>query len=224
MQLTSLYNNINQQGMTAIRNHQEQLDRNLLNPDKDMRRGLTLTASLPAHVSRNIMFCLQKLAAIEPNQYFYPPADLHITIIDLIAASSDFLLSTFEEEKYKNVVGQIISQIGPIHWRLAGMITSSGALLVKGYYSAELSTLRNTLRKELPLYDLLLKERYPTISGHVTVARYTSPIQQADRFLKTLEGFKSINFGQFTTSSLDLVVHDWYNHKSRLISILSLGS
>lgn len=59
MQLTSLYNNINQQGMTAIRNHQEQLDRNLLNPDKDMRRGLTLTASLPAHVSRNIMFCLQ---------------------------------------------------------------------------------------------------------------------------------------------------------------------
>lgn len=99
MQLTTLYNNINQQGMSAIRNHQEQLDSNLLNPDKDMRRGLTLTASLSAHVSRNIMFCLQKLAAIEPNQYFYPPADLHITIIDLIAASSDFSLSTFEEEK-----------------------------------------------------------------------------------------------------------------------------
>lgn len=173
MQLATLYNNINQQGMSAIRNHQEQLDSNLLDPDKDMRRGLTLTASLPAHVSRNIMFCLQKLAAIEPNQYFYPPADLHITIIDLIAASSNFSLSTFEEEKYKNVVGQIISQIEPIHWQLAGMITSSGALLVKGYYSAELSTLRNQLRQELPLHNLLLKERYPTISGHVTVARYT---------------------------------------------------
>ncbi len=26
MQLTTLYNNINQQGMSAIRNHQEQLD------------------------------------------------------------------------------------------------------------------------------------------------------------------------------------------------------
>ena len=217
MQLTTLYNNINQQGMSPIRNHQEQLDSNLLNPDKDMRRGLTLTASLSAHVSRNIMFCLQKLAAIEPNQYFYPPTDLHITIIDLIAASSDFSLSTFEEEKYKNVVG-------PIHWQLAGMITSSGALLVKGYYSAELSTLRNALRKELPLHDLLLKERYPTISGHVTVARYTSPIQQVDCFLKTLEEFKSINFGQVTTSSLDLVVHDWYNHNSRLISKMSLGS
>lgn len=37
MQLTTLYNNINQQGMLAIRNHQEKLDRNLLNPDKDMR-------------------------------------------------------------------------------------------------------------------------------------------------------------------------------------------
>ena len=150
MQLTTLYNNINQQGMSAIRNHQEQLDSNLLNPDKDMRRGLTLTASLPAHVSRNIMFCLQKLAAIEPNQYFYPPADLHITIIDLIAASSDFSLSTFEEEKYKNVVGQIISQIGPIHWQLAGMITSSGALLVKGYYSAELSQkVKRGMRKKV---------------------------------------------------------------------------
>ncbi len=127
-------------------------------------------------------------------------------------------------EKYKNVVGQIISQIEPIHWQLAGMITSSGALLVKGYYSAELSTLRNQLRQELPLHNLLLKERYPTISGHVTVARYTRPLQQADCFLETLEGFKSINFGQFTTSSLDLVVHDWYNHNSQLISKLSLRS
>ncbi|MCD7133043.1 2'-5' RNA ligase family protein [Limosilactobacillus balticus] len=224
MQLATLYNNINQQGISAIRNHQEQLDSNLLNPDKDMRRGLTLTASLPAHVSRNIMFCLQKLAAIEPNQYFYPPADLHITIIDLIPANSDFSLSTFEEKKYKNVVGQIISQIGPIHWHLAGMIPSLGALLVKGYYSAELSTLRNQLRQELPLHNLLLKERYPTISGHVTVARYTRPLQQADCFLEALEGFKSINFGQFTTSSLDLVVHDWYNHNSQLISKLSLRS
>ncbi|MDE7039571.1 MAG: 2'-5' RNA ligase family protein [Limosilactobacillus sp.] len=224
MQLATLYNNINQQGISAIRSHQEQLDSNLLNPDKDMRRGLTLTASLPAHVSRNIMFCLQKLAAIEPNQYFYPPADLHITIIDLIAANSDFSLSTFEEKKYKNVVGQIISQIGPINWHLAGMIPSSGALLVKGYYSAELSTLRNQLRQELPLHNLLLKERYPTISGHVTVARYTRPLQQADCFLEMLEGFKSINFGQFTTSSLDLVVHDWYNHNSQLISKLSLRS
>ncbi|MCC4382468.1 hypothetical protein LMB54_01425 [Limosilactobacillus reuteri] len=224
MQLATLYSNINQQGVSAIRNHQEQLDNYLRNPDKDIRRGLTLTASLPAHVSRNIMFCLQKLAAIEPNQYFYPPADLHITIIDLIAASSDFSFSTFEEKKYENVVRKIISRIGPIHWHLAGMITSSGALLVKGYYSAELSTLRNVLRKELPLHDLLLKERYSTISGHVTVARYTSPIQQADQFLKTLEEFKSINFGQFTTSSLDLVVHDWYNHNSRLISKLALCS
>ena len=104
------------------------------------------------------------------------------------------------------------------------MFACSGALLVKGYYSAGLSTLRNALKKELPLHDLLLKERYPTISGHVTVARYTSSIQEADRFLKTLEGFKSINFGQFTTSSLDLVVHDWYNHNSRLISKMSLRS
>ena len=104
------------------------------------------------------------------------------------------------------------------------MITSSGALLVKGYYSAGLSTLRNALKKELPLHDLLLKERYPTISGHVTVARYTSPLQQADQFLKTLEEFKSINFGQFTISSLDLVVHDWYNYNLRLISKLALCS
>lgn len=61
MQLATLYNNINQQGISAIKNHQEQLDSNLKNFDKDMRRGLTLTASLPAHVSRNIMFCLQKI-------------------------------------------------------------------------------------------------------------------------------------------------------------------
>ncbi|MCD7113177.1 hypothetical protein LTY36_00665 [Limosilactobacillus agrestis] len=67
-----MYNNVNQQGIATIRNHHEQIDNYLHNPDKDKQRGLTRIASLPAHVSRNIMFCLHELAAIEPNQSFYP--------------------------------------------------------------------------------------------------------------------------------------------------------
>lgn len=224
MELEHFYNKIDCRGRAAIREHHEQLDEYLANSGRDMRQGLTLVATIPAHVRRNIMFCLQKLAAIEPNQYFYPSSDLHITIIDIIAASPAFELTSLEKEKYKTVVGEVVSQVRPIHWRLAGIITSPGALLVKGYYSGELETLRNLIREKLPQNDLLLKERYKTISGHVTIGRYTSHIKQSERFLGSLTDLKTVNFGQFTTGSLDLVVHDWYNHNSQLISRLPLYS
>ncbi|GGI63752.1 2'-5' RNA ligase family protein [Limosilactobacillus caviae] len=222
MELDKLYNNIDQQGTSAIKNHQEQLDEYLLAPETDFRRGLTIINSLPAHIRRNIMFCIQKLATVEPVQYFYPANDLHITVIDLIAANSKFHLSVDDREKYIEVLSKIVSQVNPIHWKLKGVIASPGALLVKGYYSHELVDLRDLIRKELPANNLVLQERYQTISGHVTFARFTKPLQGSRQFLDALAKMKTMDLGEFTTNTLDLVVHDWYNRSPQLISKLPL--
>lgn len=222
MKLDELYNNINQQGILAIKNHQEQLDKYLLAPETDLRRGLTIINRLPAHIRRNIMFCIQKLATVEPVQYFYPASDLHITVIDLIAANNKFDLPVAEKEKYIEVLSQIVAQVNPIHWKLKGIIASPGAFLVKGYYSHELLDLRNLIRKELPANNLVLQERYQTVSGHVTFARFTKPLQESRQLLDVLAEMKTIDLGQFTTNTLDLVVHDWYNRSPQLISKLPL--
>lgn len=85
-QLRKLYRSINDQGRRRIRARQPEIDRCLRSPRPDSRRGLTLLGRLPAHVSRNIEFTLQQLAAVAPEQYYYPSPDLHITVMDLLAA------------------------------------------------------------------------------------------------------------------------------------------
>ena len=59
--LNQLYTQIEQQGIQAIRTHQEQLDPNLQNLEADSRQGLTLLIKLPAHVTSNIFFVVNEL-------------------------------------------------------------------------------------------------------------------------------------------------------------------
>lgn len=221
MKLANLYQEINDNGITAIKSYHEQLDQQLITGLPDQRRGLTLLSPLPAHVCRNIEFCLQQVAALEPQQYFYPSADFHITIMDLIAARTSFNLSPATKEQYQQLLAKIMITIGPIQWQLKGFIVSPGALLVKGYYSKNLVKLRTLLRQEIPSAGLPLQERYPTFSGHTTVMRFCQPLQQPQRFLELINRMATVDLGQFTDTTLDLVVHDWYNHNSQLISRIS---
>lgn len=221
--LEELYRQINQKGISALTDHKEVIDDYLSSPKLDFRRGLTLLVPIPAHIRRNIMFCMQKLKNIEPNEYYYPAEDLHIIAIDILAARPDFTLSPLMTSKYCNEIIRLAAKVGPIHWTIKGLIASPGAVLVKGYYSANLTKLRNLIRRSLPANGLKLDERYPTYSGHMTIARFSHPIVEQQQFLQTLAELDNIELGTFTTSNLDLVIHDWYNHDSQVISSIPLA-
>jgi 2'-5' RNA ligase len=105
---------------------------------------------------------------------------------------------------------------------LAGLIASPGAIMVKGTYSANLAVFRQELRKRLADAGLPLAERYPTISGHVTVARFAHPLEQRTQLLQRLKADAQLPFGEFRVHQLDLVIHDWYNHHSKLIDSFQL--
>lgn len=211
--LKQLYRSINDRGCQRIGAHQGEIDSRLRLNQPDDRRGLTLLGRLPAHVSRNIEFSLQQLAAIAPGQYYYPSPDLHITIMDLLVARGGLQIPTEEFARYRTAVGQIVAAIPPIHWRLQGLIVSPGAVLVTGDYGLGLEELRQRLRTELPKLGLPVAERYPTISGHVTVARFAQPLKDPSRFLTAVSENAATNYGSFTMHSLDLVIHGWYNHQ-----------
>lgn len=211
--LRELYQSINAQGSQRIGKHREEIDLVLRSGKPDERRGLTLLGRLPAHVGRNIEFSLQQLAALEPDQYYYPAPDLHITIMDLLAARKDWKIAPRNFERYREVVARIVATTPPVHWQVKGMIVSPGAVLVTGNYGPELAGLRQRLRATLPQLGLPVAERYPTISGHITVARFTQPLADPPRFLAAVRENATTDYGSFTMHSLALVVHDWYNHQ-----------
>ncbi|MBB1080152.1 hypothetical protein H5S09_01675 [Limosilactobacillus sp. STM2_1] len=224
MDLSNLYSDINRRGCTAIQNDNVRIDEYLTEKKTDQRLGLTLLTSLPAHICRNIDICLQAFKRLEPKQYYYSAAQMHITIIDIIAANSKFCLSPLEKKKYMEILTQIISEVGTIHWKLQGLIVSPDAILAKGYYSDNLVKLRNLIRHEVPLSGLPFQERYPTNSGHVTVARFISPIQHPHQFLSLQENVNNIDLGSFSTPIIDLVVHDWYNYHPQLLSTIAINN
>lgn len=223
-QLEDLYSRINTQGIQAIQEHQEEVDPHLLDLAHDGRRGLTLLAHLPAHVSRNISYALGEIKQVEPTQYYYPSSTMHLTIMDLRQAVTGFQITTSKLTAYCQLISAVTQQVGPIEWRLAGLIASPGAILVKGTYSAELASLRKKLRQTLENSELILDERYPTFSGHSTVVRYQQPIINSQLLLRDLADLRDVNFGSFTVSRVDLVIHDWYNRHSQLVKSFSLKS
>lgn len=198
--LENLYTKIEQDGVHALWNHHEQLDDNLQNLESDSRRELTLLVHLPAHVTRNINFALNKLKLQEPFQYYYQSPAIHITIMDLRRATADFHLTETEKDQYQQVIRETVKHTKPINWHLAGLICSPGAVLVKGFYSPELTQLRDELRTNLSKNGLILDERYETFSGHATVVRFQRRLNHPRSFLNEVMKMNNVAFGDFYTA------------------------
>jgi 2'-5' RNA ligase len=58
----------------------------------DERRGLTLRARPPAPLATRIQEVVAAFQQLEPDQYYYPASELHLTISALIAAYPGFTL------------------------------------------------------------------------------------------------------------------------------------
>lgn len=220
--LQKLYAAIDQRGHGALTAHQEDVDPYLTTANDD-RRGLALILQLPAHVSRNINFALQPLQTVEPGMYYYPATDMHITVMDIIGARPAFHLASEQLERYRQVIGTIVAENPVIDWHLAGLMLSPGAVMVKGYYSSALQDLRAKLRANLAQAGLALEERYQTQSGHVTVARFAQPLRDPAAVVKLVDAERSLPCGDFTSHRVDLVIHDWYNHRVQLVATFALA-
>ncbi len=215
-ELQALYNAIDRRGHRALAMHQEEVDP-YLGAGEDDRRGLSLILHLPAHVSRNINFALQPLKEAGLGLYCYPAVDMHITVMDVIGAYSGFHPTPDQLDRYRQVVAKVVADTPRIDWHLAGLMLSPGAVMVKGYYSPSLATLRKNLRNRLAQAELPVRERYATRSGHITVARFTRRLPAPVAIVDLVDADRSLSFGDFTSTRADLVVHDWYNHRVHLV-------
>lgn len=223
-QLDALYHSIDQNGRQRLRNHQVDGDPVLASHHADQRRGLTLIATLPAHVQRNIQYCLAAVQPSVPDLYCYPSANLHITIIDLLRARPGFTLSPAQFDHYRELVSDVLSRAQPVEWTLKGVYISPAGILVGGYYSPNLTVIRDQIRQACQYAGLPIEERYQTTSGHITVARFVTPPADAQQVITAVDALADLNFGAFTSHNFSLVVHDWYNSQIDQAATLSIGA
>ncbi len=211
--LEALYLRINAAGKEAILNRKENIDPVLNNLEQDQRFGLSLLITIKGKIVENFKFLMEEVKKTEPEQYFYPESDLHITILDLISANEGYQRDDYIIGRSVKIIEKAINGLPPFEIKFKGIIFSNAAILAKGYYDFELQLIRERMRKIALENDIDFKERYQSISAHSTIVRFNKSLQNREKLAAIIQKYNNFDIGFMKVNQLDLVVHDWYNRK-----------
>ena len=186
----------------------------------DNRMSLVVLIRIPLDAAEKIHSCINELKGIEPNLYYYPAQDFHITVMDVLKGEEGRSIPPNITE-YIHCIEECSKDISPFKIEFDGLTASDNAIMVRGYYDDQLMVFRQKLRDMLKQRGLSLEERYKTISSHVTIARLLSKYQNPEKLLDYIE--KPRSFGNMTVSNMEISFHNWYDTRKEVLSTIELS-
>jgi 2'-5' RNA ligase len=179
----------------------------------DRRRGLTLIARPASNVRKRIAAFLGQLRDLEPEQYYYAPAQLHLTLLSLFTATVEHARFFAKTEQYMAAVDVALRKAAPIRIQLNGVTSSPGAIMIQGFVENDaLNEVRDALRGQLRVRGLVdgVDTRYRLQTAHITVVRFRARLQDGEQLAAMLERERNLSFGIINVRSVSLVRNDWY--------------
>ena len=216
MNLTEHYNDLYKSSSEIISAGKYSIDSELKN-ESDSRFGITLLIRPNDEIKANIQAFISELKKAEPEQYFYPDSDIHITVMSIISCSSDFNLNQISPNEYIEVICRSLVDVEKISIQFKGITASPSALMIQGFPSDEtLNNLRNRLRENFKNSGLQqsIDSRYSISTAHATVMRFQEKLHNPKKLIEIAERFRDYDFGTFEVKNLELVYNDWYQRKS----------
>lgn len=192
----------------------------LIDDPRDDRRGLTLLARPPAHVTAALEQVMADFRRSEPTQYYYPAADIHVTVLSIISCYRGFTLATVDPAAYVGAVGEIVRGAPPFRIRFAGLTASPGGIIVQGFpEGGGLETLRERTRSYFQNAGLQqsIDHRYSIQTAHSTIVRFRHPVRNPARLLATIEAYRRCFIGTFAVDAVELVYNDWYQKSTNTV-------
>ncbi|UOQ76990.1 mutarotase [Hymenobacter sp. 5516J-16] len=199
-----------------------ELDLLLEVPEQDSRRGLTLLARPPAAVTARIAEVLATVQRAEPDQYYYPASDTHLTILSIISCYPGFSLHLVDSGAYRQLVGAALRAVGPFRICYAGLTVSAGGIMVQGFPEDDsLEKLRNALRVAFRHSGLpqSIDQRYALRTAHSTVVRFTTPLRDPAHLVALVQQEQQTRIGSFEVDTLELVFNDWYQRAANTVQL-----
>jgi 2'-5' RNA ligase len=196
-----------------------QVDPHLVRREADRRTGITLLARPGADVLEQVGELAAELRAIEPEQYFYRPDELHLTVLALVSASEAFRLEQAPLARYHAVLGELFSRARPFRIRFHGITASPGAVMIQGYVEGEyLNQLRDMIRQALGRAGLAgsLDTRYQIVTAHMTMMRFRSQPRDLAQLVQALVAARERDLGSAWIDRIEFVANDWYMAHDRV--------
>ncbi len=200
---------------TNLLNNAVQADAHLNELENDKRLGLSLLIPVTGEAAASFRKVILSLNELEANQYYYPAADLHVTVLGLIAASDGFVLSDEKMEKYRRAINASVKGVSGFEIAFKGLTCSNAAVMAQGFFGWQLPKLRESLREEVQKNGLELKERYELKTAHATLMRFKEKLGEPEKFVEKIQELRDFEFGSMNVEKILLVCHDWYNRKEK---------
>lgn len=203
-----LYNN----AIDKLISDQYEID-SMIDLSVDKRFGLTLIIKLDAHVTERIQQFLTTLRSIEPDQYYYPSSDMHVTFLPIIPCHENFDINHIVIQDYIDLIRTHLSTAEPFKIRFEGITASSSCIMIQGFFNDNiLNERRDQLRKAFTVSSLHqnIDQRYILRTAHATVIRFKKPFIAKEKFLETIASYRHCNFGTTVVKKIELVLNDWY--------------
>lgn len=198
----------------------------LIDSPSDNRFGITLLIRPSEEINDAIQRFLSRVKAIEPEHYFYPNPDIHVTVMPIISCYEGFQLRQIDPKNYIDLLNGCLKGLPPFFIEFRGVTASPSCIMIKGFpLDDTLEEVRNRLRrafKDSPL-EQSLDKRYPLQTAHSTVIRFKQPVRNQAAVLEQLDHFRDFNFGRFEVNELELVFNDWYQRKEKVQKLFTLS-
>jgi 2'-5' RNA ligase len=195
------------------------LDPHLLDKAGDRRRGATLLIRPSAAVAEAVAQALAELQELEPDQYYYAPGELHVTVLSLFTGTPEPEPYLAQLPLYRRAVDEVLAATPPFMLDFDGLTASPAAVLVQGYpVGPELEHLRAVLRTAIQAVGLghNLDRRYRITTAHMTAVRFCRPLRDPKSFAAALRSLRRRAFGPSPVSAIHLVENDWYMSHDRV--------
>jgi 2'-5' RNA ligase len=213
IEISKLYDGLWQDALARFAKGQVEPDGYLADRQSDQRLGLTVIARPSQRVVDQYMALIHQLAQVEPDQYYYHPDQLHITVLSLFTATELSEPYFTRLVDYLAVSGAILSTAGSFAIDFQGVTATPNGIMGQGFpQDGYLETLREKLRKALREQDLGqgLDTRYHLRTAHVTLMRFRYPPQALTHLVAILKEHRDFRFGNSLFQTLQVVKNDWY--------------
>jgi len=216
--LNKIYQDLYHQACLKILGGDYSVDKNIDNA-LDQRFGITLLIRPQLEVKNTIQNFLKELKAIEPEQYYYPNSDLHITVLSIISCYVGFNLENISVDEYSKIISKSLESINEFEIEFKGITASESAIMIQGFPKDKtLNSIRENLRTHFYQSDLQqsMDKRYPLITAHLTVVRFKEKLKDVARFMNCIKKYKDDDFGISKVERLHLVYNDWYQREKKV--------
>jgi 2'-5' RNA ligase len=149
----------------------------LQTPGFDRRCGANFICRPP----RSIIDCIGRiqahLSATEPGQYYYPAADLHLTLFEI---SHSEPLEAVEQDapRLMSCIDDLVKHLPQFEVSISGVIVSERSCTLQVVPTDDrLEHVRDTLRQRLARFGYSAPPRNSQYSAHITFVRYLQTLR-----------------------------------------------